>query len=417
MFPNLKELYLSDNHFNGTIPPSLCNIKDLSLLSLNTNHLHGEFPQAWSAWRNILVVDVAQNNLSGNIPSSMGVPSSLVMLKMNNNNFGGKIPSSMFHNCTALRSIDLGDNRFTGSIPLWTRITRSNASSKLQMLRLRSNSLSGHIPHILCYLPSLHIIDLGDNNFSGTIPKCLFHLTSLVHGTSSSGKPYDNVTYPQQTTLTLKGRELVYDTTLGLVCSIDLSSNKLEGEIPEEITSLIELGTLNLSRNHFNGNIPSNIGNLIKVETLDLSNNNLSGVIPQSLSSLTFLSHLNLSYNNLSGRIPTSNQLQAVNEASIYMGNPYLCGFPLLTKCVGDNTPSPMNQGDDGRDHKDKDDIGKLGYYVSVTLGFILGFWGVCGTLLVKHSWRYAYFQFFDHIKDKVALAIALKVARFRRRS
>ncbi|XP_048425715.1 receptor-like protein EIX2, partial [Pyrus x bretschneideri] len=207
-----------------------------------------------------------------------------------------------------------------------------------------------------------------------------------------------------------KGRELVYNNTLYLVKSIDLSSNTLQGEIPEEISSLILLGTLNLSRNQLTGKIPSEIGNLHWLETLDLSHNHLSGQIPQSLSSLTSLSHLNLSYNNLSGRIPSGNQLQTLIDPSIYMENPSLCGVPFSTKCPGDDTfPS--------KDTKDMNEGGndELWFYVSMVLGFIVGFWGICGTLILKTSWRYAYFQFFDNIKDKVALAIALKVARFQR--
>ncbi|KAM1109028.1 hypothetical protein ACFX19_008588 [Malus domestica] len=91
------------------------------------------------------------------------------------------------------------------------------------------------------------------------------------------------------------------------------------------------------------------------------------------------------------------------------MGNPSLCGIPLSTKCPEDDTFS-------AKDAKDKNEDGndKLWLYVSVVLGFIVGFWGVCGPLILKTSWRYAYFQFFDGLKDKVALVIVLKVAHFK---
>ncbi|ONI11717.1 hypothetical protein PRUPE_4G122500 [Prunus persica] len=99
-----------------------------------------------------------------------------------------------------------------------------------------SNSLA--CPHQLCNLPLLDILDLSHNNFSGTLPKCSKYMTSLVYGIS-------NVSYYEryfgQTTLTSKGRELAYNKTLFWVKSIDLSSNNLESEISEEITSLIAL--------------------------------------------------------------------------------------------------------------------------------------------------------------------------------
>ncbi|KAM5586942.1 hypothetical protein ABKV19_005734, partial [Rosa sericea] len=256
---------------------------------------------------------------------------------------------------------------------------------------------------------------LGNNNFSGTIPKCLYNLTALAYGNGSRRDFLLN--YLERTSLTLKGKELVYNTTLNLVNSIDFSSNNLEGVIPEEISSLIALGTLNLSRNQLSGNIPSKIGNLRWLETLDLSQNHLSGQIPQSFSSLTSLAHLNLSFNNLSGRIPSGNQLQTLDDSSIYKGNPSLCGFPLLTVCPGDGALTPADPGDEDHNDDDTDDNGKFGMYVSAVLGFIIGFWSVCGTLVMKKSWRYAYFRFVDNIQERAALAIALRVARWQRKT
>ncbi|BBH01435.1 disease resistance family protein / LRR family protein [Prunus dulcis] len=199
----------------------------------------------------------------------------------------------------------------------------------LYMLRLRSNLFTGHIPRQLCNLGNLHILDLSHNNFSGAIPKCFNSLTSLVRDDSNESYRI----YNEQTVLTLKGEELVYNTTLMLVKSIDLSSNFLEGEMPQEIGSLTLLGTSNFSRNQLIGNIFSIVGSMHRLETLDLSHNHLSGHIPQSLASLTFLSHLNLSYNNLMGRIPLGSQLQTLSDSSIYMDNPSLCGV-ALTKCI-----------------------------------------------------------------------------------
>ncbi|CAN6577473.1 unnamed protein product [Malus baccata var. baccata] len=401
MMPKLNELLLHENHLNGTIPPSICNMQELQILSLRSNQFSGELPHAWNMESTMVFLDVGQNNLSGKIPTSLGVLSFLEILKLNDNNFSGQIPDAL-QNCSSLMSIDLGDNKLSGKIPLW--IGGSNVS-KLSRLLLRSNYLNGCISQQLCNLQGLHILDLSHNNLSGTIPMCLDNLTLLVN--DSYVQHY--VTY-EQAALTLKGEELVYNTTLYLVKSIDLSSNNLQGEIPDEISSLIQLGTLNLSMNQLTGKIPSKVGNLRWLETLDLSHNHLSGQIPQSLSSLTFLSHLDLSYNNLSGRIPSGNQLQTLNFSSIYVGNLWLCGVPLSTKCPEDDTFTV-------KDAKDKNEDGndKLWLYVSVVLGFIVGFWGVCGTLILKTSWRYAYFQFFDDIKDKVTLAIALKVARFKR--
>ncbi|XP_059633723.1 receptor-like protein EIX2 [Cornus florida] len=324
LMPQLKYLYLSENRLNGTIPSSICTMKGLQVLSLRSDQLSGEFPQCWNEAQPLWVVDVANNNLSGNISKSMGFLSSLYILMLSNNSLEGEIPP-ILQNCS-LTHIDLGDNRLSGYLPLWIG---ENVTS-FWMIRLRSNSFSGNIPQKWCNLSNLHILDLAHNNLSSAIPNCLGNLTTLVYGDSSRMQS----NFFAQTTVVTKGRELEY--------SIDLSRNTLVGEIPKEITSLVALGTLNFSMNHLNGHIPKNIGNLRWLETLDISNNNLSGPIPQSLSSLTFLAHLNLSYNNLTWRIPSRNQLQTLDDLSIYEGNPLLCGPPLPTKCPGDDDKSTL---------------------------------------------------------------------------
>ncbi|VVA27303.1 PREDICTED: LRR receptor [Prunus dulcis] len=404
LMPKLAHLDVSENHLNGTIPLSICNVKGMEVISLRNNQLFGEFPQRWSLWSRIFSIDVSHNNLSGNIPSSMGIPSSLGNFKVNNNNFDGEIIFSL-QNCTDLIILNLGHNKFTGNIPLWL----GSKLSGLIVLQLRSNLLSGHIPHHFCNLFYLRVLDLSHNNFSGTIPKCLKNTTSF----SIDVLIFD--TYNGQTTIESKGKELEYrdDQLISWGNMIDLSSNNFEGEIPEQVGSTVELNTLNLSMNRLTGEIPSSIGKLCWLETLDLSHNQLSGHIPQNFSSLTSLSHLNLSYNNLIGNIPSGNQLQTLDDPSIYEGNPLLCGAPLSTVCPGDDTHSRQNF---TSEHHSKDESEMFWFYVGMALGFIIGFWAVCGTLVLKKSWRYAYFKFFDNMKEKVALIIALKVARWQGR-
>ncbi|KAJ9678529.1 hypothetical protein PVL29_020652 [Vitis rotundifolia] len=123
-----------------------------------------------------------------------------------------------------------------------------------------------------------------------------------------------------------KGREFEYKNTLGLVKSIDLSSNKLTGEIPKEVTDLLELVSLNFSRNNLTGLIPTTIGQLKSLDVLDLSQNQLIGEIPSSLSEIDHL----------------STQLQSFNS-SAYEGNPTLCGLPLLKKCPEDRAEGAPN--------------------------------------------------------------------------
>ncbi|XP_030968178.1 receptor-like protein EIX1 isoform X2 [Quercus lobata] len=405
LMPSLQYLDLSENRLYGKIPLSISKIKHLNILVLRRNNLSGELPHQWNeSQKGLRVVDISYNNICGKIPSSMGFLGNLSILVLSNNNLSGEIPSSL-QNCSIV-SMDFGGNHLSGILPSWIDLD-------IFMLRLRSNLFSGTIPPKWCNLHKLRILDLAQNNLFGGIPDCLNNFTAMVDHNIVGTEPIEN--YTEKASIMRKGREMEYDRTLHLVTCIDLSGNNLTGGVPFEITSLTGLDTLNLSMNHLSGNIPENIGNLSLLETLDFSNNKLFGPIPESMSSLTFLVKLNLSFNNLTGRIPSGNQLQTINDATMYKGNPLLCGSPLLTKCPGDETfddPTITS----AEDKQNGDDYERIWFYASIGLGFVVGFWSVCGTILLKKSWRHRYFRFCDDIKDRIALLIALKVVHLKRK-
>lgn len=176
---------------------------------------------------------------------------------------------------------------------------------------------------------------------------------------------------------------------------IDLSGNSFSGEIPTELTNLQGLRLLNLSRNHLSGSIPENIGNLELLESLDCSWNELSGAIPSSLSKLASLSSLNLSHNLLSGEVPTGNQLQSLDDPSIYTSNSGLCGFPLSISCPnGSGTTQPLEK---SKEHDLEFDV-----YYSTIAGLIFGFLVWSGSLIVLDPCRTCIFCFVDRTQDKV---------------
>lgn len=82
---------------------------------------------------------------------------------------------------------------------------------------------------------------------------------------------------------------------------LELNNIKAKGNIPLELSELINLKELDLSNNEFTGNIPAEIWSLKNLKGLNLSYNNFTGEIPKE--SHEFL-HLNLSYNQLEGKIP-----------------------------------------------------------------------------------------------------------------
>ncbi|XP_059629358.1 receptor-like protein EIX2 [Cornus florida] len=399
LWSNISTLDLSNNSFSGSISQFLCykmdESKNMQLLNLERNLLSGELPNCWTSWNSLKFINLANNNLSGKIPSSMGSLDFLESLHLRNNSLYGELPLSL-QNCTRLVAIDFGENEFSGSIPTWI----GERLSYLKILILRSNKFQSHIPKKLCALSSLQILDLAHNNFSGSIPACFGNLSAMAIQQNSS----EQISYwPNSTTfffegflesalLVIKGQMTGYSTFLQLVTIMDFSDNNLSGEIPEELTSLRGLHSLNLSYNLLTGRIPKNIGAMEQLEAIDFSMNHLFGEIPPSMSSLTFLSHLNLSYNKLSGKIPSTTQLQSFDAFS-YVGNS-LCGPPVNNNCGVNDTPSAIENGADKTGHRFAVDW----FYVSMALGFVVGFWGVVGPFLFNKSWRFVCFQFMDNI-------------------
>jgi hypothetical protein len=145
------------------------------------------------------------------------------------------------------------------------------------------------------------------------------------------------------------------------------------------------------------------------MESLDLSNNKLCGEIPQSMTLLNFLDYLNLSCNNFDGKIPIGTQLQSFNVSS-YIGNPNLCGAPL-NNCT---TEEENHKNATSLENEDDNSI-RESLYLGMGVGFAVGFWGICGSLFLIRKWRHAYYRFLDGVGDKLYVTLMVKLNSFRR--
>ncbi|KAF7087066.1 hypothetical protein CFC21_090286 [Triticum aestivum] len=355
--PALEDLMLANNQLSGTIPSSIFQLPFLYRLDLSGNHLEGDVMQCWE-------------ESDANSTSQFGW--GLFSLALNNNNLTGQFPKFLARS-SQLMFLDLSYNRLFGGLPEWL----PEKIPQLKILRVRSNMFSGHIPKSLTSLHRLHYLDIAHNNISGSIPRSLSNLKAMKAVVSHDTKDYY---YEESIPVIMKDQKRDYTFAIyNLLAILDLSSNNLAGEVPEEITLLIGVTSLNLSNNQFIGTIPNQVGDLKRLESLDLSYNEFSGAIPSSLSALTYLSHLNLSYNNLSGAIPSGQQLQALdNQMYIYIGNPGLCGDPVGRSC---STHDAEQSGLEDIDHMPS-------VYLAMSIGFVMGLWTVFCTMLMKRTWR-----------------------------
>ncbi|CAL9016957.1 unnamed protein product [Prunus brigantina] len=405
----LTKLDLRGNHFTGTLPVSLYSCRSLKAIGLTGNHLEGQIQANILSLKSLSFLSLGYNqftNLTGAMKILMS-SKSLNILFLTGSFVGEEMPSDDdmvdFDGFQNLWLLSLAYCNLTGQIPLWLSKLKN-----LELLSLNVNQITGRIPSWLGTLPRLFYINLSHNRISGEFPKKLCSLPSLISKPIASEVDQYEFELPLITVSdrkTYPPRRLSYFPAL-----IDLSDNNIDGDIPTEIRQLQLLRRLYLNSNNFVGVIPDQISNLKELEVLNLSRNHLSGKITSSLLRLNFLRSLDVSYNNLEGPIPTSTQIQSFN-ASSFEGNPELCGDPLPNKCG-------PNKGTD-EDNKNKDVDNRLHqlpwFYIFTALGFIVGFWGVCGSLVINKTWRYAYFRFIDNVQDRLYVMVTMRINTIKR--
>lgn len=213
----------------------------------------------------------------------------------------------------------------------WVGVTCTPDKSRVHTLRLPAVGLFGPIPSdTLGKLDALEVLSLRSNRLTIDLPPDVGSIPALH--------------------------------------SLYLQHNNLSGIIPTSLSS--SLTFLDLSYNTFDGEIPLKVQNLTQLTSLLLQNNSLSGPIPDL--QLPKLRHLNLSNNNLSGPIPPS--LQKFSATS-FLGNAFLCGFPL-EPCPGTApSPSPASPQSPSKTKKS--------FWKKIKTGVIIAIAAVGGVLLL----------------------------------
>jgi len=195
--------------------------------------------------------------------------------------------------------INLINNNLRGRIPD-IFVVGDNIVSKLKILNLSQNQITGQLPPSLALLSELEYLDLSSNLLEGTLHPNIFNIKSLVTLWLSYNK------------LNKIAKEIA---NLSNLKNLFLNDNELT-ELPEEITNLTNLEILNLQNNNFK-NLPNGLSNLQKLKFLDISNNELNAM-PLGISSLKALEIL-LAHNNFIKTLAADLlNLNALRQFSIY---------------------------------------------------------------------------------------------------
>ncbi|XP_028111578.1 probable LRR receptor-like serine/threonine-protein kinase At3g47570 [Camellia sinensis] len=209
---NLTVLSMGNNQLTGTIATNIGNLQKLQRLSFAINHLSGKIPDSMGNLSLLNELYMANNRLEGTIPSSLGNCQNLLSLRLDQNNLSGTIPRELLRVSSLSISLNLARNHLFGSLS-----TEVGNLKNLGELDISEDRLSGEIPSSLGSCSSLESLYLQENSFQGSIPLQLESLRGIQN--------------------------------------IDLSQNNLSGKIPTFLEKF-SLMNLNLSFNDFEGDLP-----------------------------------------------------------------------------------------------------------------------------------------------------------------
>ncbi|KAG7576804.1 Leucine-rich repeat [Arabidopsis thaliana x Arabidopsis arenosa] len=316
---NLMELDARYNAFAGTFPSFLFTIPSLTEIDLSHNQLEGtlEFGNI-SSPSNLLSLDIGSNNLIGPISRSISKLVNLERLGLSHLNTQGPVDFSIFSHLKSLEDLDLSHLNTPTTIDLnnilsyFKRLgsldlsgnhvsaTNKSSVSDLPPQLIQALYLSGcgitEFPEFVRTQPLMTNLDISNNKIKGQVPNWLWRLPNLfyVNLSNNTFMGFERPTKPELSSV----RNPSIEYLLG-------SNNSFTGKIPSFICELRFLNTLDLSDNNFNGSIPRCMGNLKStLSDLSLRQNHLSGGLPKHI--FESLRSLDVGHNQLVGKLPRS---------------------------------------------------------------------------------------------------------------
>ncbi|XP_048619579.1 probable LRR receptor-like serine/threonine-protein kinase At1g29720 [Brassica napus] len=309
----------------GRLPPELSKLQYLKLIDLCRNYLNGSIPMEWASLPYLTSISVCANRLSGGIPKGLGKFINLTKLDLEANQFSGTIPIEL-GNLVNLEGLVLSSNQLVGGIP--KTIARLK---NLTNLRFSDNRLNGPIPELMGTLSKLQRLELYASGLTEPIPDSIFQLENLfdlrISDTTLGQFPHitsKNLKYLVLRNMNLTGPIPTTIWDLPYLMTLDLSFNRLTGEIPADATAP---KYTYLAGNMLSGKVES--GPFLTASTnIDLSYNNFtwSPSCRERTNVNTYES--SSSRNSLTRLLPCS----AINQCKNYSTSLHInCGGPDVT--------------------------------------------------------------------------------------
>ncbi|KAJ9135973.1 hypothetical protein P3X46_033091 [Hevea brasiliensis] len=285
---HVESILLKAQDLAGVLPRAIVKLPYLKKLDLTRNYLSGNIPSEWASTK-LEFLSLSVNRLTGQIPSYLGNIITLKALSIENNMFSGTVTPQL-GNLVNLEILYLSANNLTGNLPM----SLANLT-KLTELRISSNNFSGKIPSFIQSWKNLQKLEIQASGFEGPIPSSISALNNLtelrisdLHGEGSEFPHLENM------------------TEIMLLCRM-LRNCSIYGSIPLYIGARPNLKILDLSFNKLEGNLSRDLEGLTELENVYLTSNLLSGPIPDWLKNGDTHAEIDLSCNNFSeSSLPTT---------------------------------------------------------------------------------------------------------------
>ncbi|XP_049398008.1 probable LRR receptor-like serine/threonine-protein kinase At1g53430 isoform X1 [Solanum stenotomum] len=286
-------IQLKGLNMTGNLPPEFANLTHLRELDLSRNYLNGSIPSSYGQLR-VSILSLLGNRISGPIPKELGDIFTLEELNLENNLLEGPLPPNL-GSLSRLRIMFLSANNLTGTIP-------ENFSNLKNMtdFRIDGTSISGTIPDFIGNWTKMDRLDIQGTSMEGPIPPTLSQLKNLTMLRISD----------------LRGEQMQFPNLTGLtkMRRLTLRNCSIFGPIPLYVGAM-PLKLLDLSNNMLNGPILDTFRQL-DFDYMFLGNNALSGAIPSWVVSSD--KNIDISYNNFTHISNEGCQPSAINLAASY---------------------------------------------------------------------------------------------------
>ncbi|WIA32988.1 hypothetical protein OEZ86_006148 [Tetradesmus obliquus] len=299
----LKILDVAALQSAGELPKLLAIFSKLEVLNLNGNtDLTGSLPSIWSALTALRTVDVSNTGISGNLPSSWASMQELRAFRAANcSGLSGQLPLE-WGILRSLEELVVTNSQLGGTLPAWTDAAEVRAAGAAVLATAEQTA--------------------NDAESAGLSPASVERSTRTVRYSSGHVAPQALAASANRAVTAIKAALAAAPagTRFMPLRIIDLSGNKLSGQLVPGWSLFEQLQMLILSRNSLSGPLPDGYARLTTLTALDLSTNSFTGLLPSTWVSMRQLVFMDVSGNALVS--PTPETL------------PYMAGEGFSLKCL-----------------------------------------------------------------------------------